>query len=123
MRCQSALCWRCAKVSADHGVSQVSQVRHAGGISRHSMLTVPAMFRPTFSHNAAVVLSALMRCGVQCLDEVFREVRGQPLRGGARVVLHTPGRQGPSPPPRHVLATNGGDDAPGAPWEHRQDWP
>jgi hypothetical protein len=69
MSCQSSLCLRCAKVSVDDWVSQVSQRLHAGGISRHIILTVPAMFRTTFYQNAAVVLSALMRCGVQCLDD------------------------------------------------------
>ena len=39
------------------GVSQVSQVLHAGVIYRHIILTVPAMFRTTFYHNAAVLLS------------------------------------------------------------------
>jgi hypothetical protein len=29
------------------------------------------MFRTTFYHNAEVVLSALMRCGVQCLDDFY----------------------------------------------------
>jgi hypothetical protein len=38
-------------------------------ISRHIILTVPAMFRTTFSQNAAVLLSAFMRCGGQCLDD------------------------------------------------------
>jgi Transposase zinc-binding domain len=69
MRCTSALCLRCAKVYVDNGVSQVSQALHEGGISRPSILTVPAMFRTTFYHNTAVLLSALMRCGVQCLDD------------------------------------------------------
>jgi Transposase zinc-binding domain len=69
MSCKSALCLRCAKVSVDNWVSQVSKALHEGVISRHIMLTVPAMFRTTFDHNAAVLLSALMRCGAQCLDD------------------------------------------------------
>ena len=79
---QSSLCLRCAKVSVDHWVSQVSEVLHEGVISRHSSLTVPAMFRTTFSHNAAVLLSALMRRGVQCLDDFSSDVRGKALKGG-----------------------------------------
>jgi Transposase zinc-binding domain len=69
MSCKSSLCLRGAKVYGDNWVSQVSKVLHAGGISRQIMLTVPAMFRTTFYHNASVLLSALMRCGVQCLDD------------------------------------------------------
>lgn len=68
MRCQSSLCLRGAKVYVDNWVSQVSKVLHEGVISRHLILTVPAMFRTTFYHNAGLLLSALMRCGVQCLD-------------------------------------------------------
>jgi hypothetical protein len=54
LRCPSSLGGRGAKVSGDHGVSQVSQRLHAGVSSRHSIRTVPAMFRTPFSHNAAV---------------------------------------------------------------------
>jgi hypothetical protein len=69
MSCQSSLCLRCAKVYVDNWVSQVSKMLHEGVIYRHIILTVPAMFRTTFYHNAAVLLSALMRCGAQCLDD------------------------------------------------------
>ena len=51
---------------------------------RHIILTVPAMFRTTFYQNAAVLLSALMRCGVQCLDDFYSEVRGKALKGTSR---------------------------------------
>jgi Transposase zinc-binding domain len=64
MSCKSSLCLRCAKVYVDNWVSQVSQMLHAGVIYSHIILTVPAMFRTTFYHNAAVLMSALMRCGV-----------------------------------------------------------
>jgi hypothetical protein len=50
-------------------VSQVSKVLHEGVIYQHIILTVPTMFRTTFYQNAVVVLSAFMRCGVQCLDD------------------------------------------------------
>jgi hypothetical protein len=69
MSCKSALCLRCAKVSVDNWVSQVSTMLHDGVIYRHIILTVPAMFRTTFYQHAAVLLSALMRCGVECLDD------------------------------------------------------
>ena len=94
MSCKSSLCLRCAKVYVDNWVSQVSKVLHEGVIYRHIILTVPAMFRTTFYHNAAVLLSALMRCGVQCLDDVYSEVRGKALKGGYITVLHTHGRNG-----------------------------
>jgi len=120
MSCKSSLCLRCAKVYVDNWVSQVSQVLHEGVIYRHIILTVPAMFRVTFYHNAALLLSALMRCGVQCLDDCYSAVRGKPLRGGSITVLHTHGRNGQYHPHLHLLATSGGYEAQGARWEHLQ---
>ena len=114
MSCKSSLCLRCAKVYVDNWVSQVSQALHAGVIYRHIILTVPAMFRTTFYQNAAVVLSAFMRCGAQCLDDFYSTVRGKALRGGSITVLHTHGRNGQYHPHLHLLATSGGYDAQGA---------
>jgi len=118
MSCKSSLCLRCAKVYTDDWVSQVSKVLHEGVIYRHIILTVPAMFRTTFYQNAAVVLSAFMRCGVQCLDDFYSTVKGKPLKGGYIVVLHTHGRTGQYHPHLHLLATSGGYDGPGECWEH-----
>jgi hypothetical protein len=123
MSCKSSLCLRCAKVYVDNWVSQVSQVLHAGVIYRHIILTVPAMFRMTFYQNAAVVLSAFMRCGAQCLDDFYSTVRGKALCGGYITVLHTHGRNGQYHPHLHVLATSGGYDAQDARWEHLQYMP
>ena len=108
MSCKSSLCLRCAKVYVDNWVSQVSQILHEGVMYRPIILTVPAMFRTTFSQNAAVVLSALIRCGAQCLDDFYSAVRGKPLKGGYITVLHTHGRNGQYHPHLHVLATSGG---------------
>jgi hypothetical protein len=120
MSCQSSLCLRCAKVYVDNWVSQVSRVLHEGVIYRHIILTVPAMFRTTFYQNAAVLLSALMRCGVQCLDDFSSEVRGKALKGGSITVSHTHGRNGQYHPHLHLIATSGGYDKAGECWEHGQ---
>jgi len=120
MSCKSSLCLRCAKVYVDNWVSQVSKVLHEGGIYRHIILTVPAMFRPTFYQNAAVLLSAFMRCGGQCLDDFYSDVRGKVLQGGYITVLHTHGRNGQYHPHRHLIATSGGYDGQGERWEHLQ---
>ena len=118
MSCKSSLCLRCAKVAVDNWVSQVSRGLHEGVIYRHIILTVPAMFRTIFYQNAAVVLSALIRCGAQCLDDFYSTVKGKALQGGYITVLHTHGRNGQYHPHLHVLATSGGYDAQGARWEH-----
>ena len=118
MSCKSSLCLRCAKVSVDNWVSQVSKALHEGVIYWHIILTVPAMFRTTFYQNAAVVLSAFIRCGAQCLDDFYSTVRGKALKGGSITVLHTHGRNGHYHPHLHLIATSGGYDAQGACWEH-----
>jgi Putative transposase/Transposase zinc-binding domain len=123
MSCTLSLCLRGAKVSVDNWVSQVSKMLHEGVIYRHIILTVPAMFRTAFYQNAAVVLSAFMRCGAQCLDDFYSTVRGKALKGGSSTVLHTHGRNGQYHPHLHLLATSGGYDAQGARWEHLQYWP
>ena len=120
MSCKSSLCLRCAKVHVDNWVSQVSKALHEGVIYRHIILTVPAMFRTTFYQNAAVVLSAFIRCGAQCLDDFYSTVRGKALKGGSITVLHTHGRNGQYHPHLHLIATSGGYDAQGARWEHLQ---
>jgi len=75
---------------------------HEGVIYRHIVLTVPAMLRTTFYHNAHVVLSAFMRCGVRCLDDFFSRVSGKPLKGGSIVVIQTHGRNGQYNPHLHI---------------------
>jgi Transposase zinc-binding domain/Putative transposase len=120
MSCRSSLCLRCAKVSVDTWGSQVSTMLQEGVIYRHILLTVPAMFRTIFSQNAAVLLSALMRCGVQCLEDFYRDVRGKALRGGSIVVSHTHGRHGHYHPHLHLIATSGGYDSQGQRGEHLQ---
>jgi hypothetical protein len=118
MRCQASLCLRCATVYADHGGSQGSQALQEGVLSRPILLTVPALWRTTFYHNAAVVLRALMRCGAQGMDDVLSVVCGTAVQSGAIVVLHTHGRHGQYPPHLHLLATRGGWEAQGQRWEH-----
>jgi len=118
MSCKSSLCLRCAKVSVDNWVSQVSRVLHEGVISRHISLTVPALFRTPLYQNAAVVLSAFMRCGAPCLDDVYSTVRGKALRGGSMTVLHPHGRHGQYHPHLQVIAPRGGYDGRGERWDH-----
>jgi len=119
MSCKSSLCLRCAKVHVDNWVSQVSTMLHEGVIYRHIILTVPAMFRTSFSPNASLLLRALRRCGGQCMEDFYSEVRGQRLRGGSIEVSHTHGRHGQYHPPVHVLAPSGGYDDQAERWDHR----
>ena len=123
MSCKSALCLRCAKVYVDNWVSQVSHMLHGGVIYRHTVLTVPAMLRPTFYYNADVLLSPFMRCGVQCMDDFYGQLSGQRLKGGYIVVLHTHGRNGQYNPHLHLIATSGGWDPQSERWVHLEHLP
>jgi hypothetical protein len=123
MSCKSSLCLRCAKVYVDNWVSQVSRTLHEGVIYRHIVLTVPALLRTTFYHNATVVLSAFMRCGVRCLDDVYSRVSGRTLKGGYIMVIQTHGRNGQYNPHLHCIATSGGWDHTAQQWVHLDDVP
>jgi Putative transposase len=61
-----------------------------------------------------------MRCGVQCPDDFYSDVKGKALRGGYIAVLHTHGRNGQYHPHLHLIATSGGYDAQEHRWEHLQ---
>src|SRR6266511_2775788 len=100
--------WRALSRPEIMMMGQIAYLDAYGVISRHIILTVPAMFRTTFYQNAAVVLSALMRCGVQCLDDFYSAVRGKALRGGYITVIHTHGRNGQYHPHLHLTAISGG---------------
>jgi hypothetical protein len=69
LRGKASLGVRCATVDVDNGVRQVSRGLQEGVLARHILLTVPAMCRTTVCPNAAVVLSAFMRCGAPCLED------------------------------------------------------
>jgi Putative transposase/Transposase zinc-binding domain len=118
MSCKSSLCLRCAKVSVDNWVAQVSKMLHEGVIYRHIVLTVPAMLRTTFYQNAQALLSPFMRCGVRCLDDVLSRVSGKSLTGGYIVVVQTHGRNGQYNPHLHIIATSGGWDQQANEWMH-----
>jgi hypothetical protein len=118
MSCKSSLCLRCAKVYVDTWVSQVSRMLHEGVIYRHIVLTMPALLRTTFYHNAKVLLSTFMRCGVTCLEAVFTRVSGRALQGGYIVVIQTHGRNGQYNPHLHIIATSGGWDRQAQQWVH-----
>jgi hypothetical protein len=118
MSCKSSLCLRCAKVYVDHWVSQVSKMLHDGVIYRPIVLTVPDRLRTPFYQHADTLLSAFMKCGVQCLDDFLSTVSGKPLKGGYIVVIQTHGRNGQYNPPLHIIATSGGWDEQAQKWVH-----
>jgi len=116
--CKSYFCLSCAKGYVDEFVSQVSKVLHPGVVYRHVILTVPQQLRVIFYRNrhSSHFLSAFMRCGYECLEDVVGTVRRRPLKIGAIVVVQTHGRSGHYNPHIHIIMTNGGIDTERGKW-------
>jgi hypothetical protein len=94
----------------DGVVRQVSRMLHEGVVYRHVILTVPEQLRGYFyrARHDKDVLSGLMRCGYECLEDVVSTARRQRLKIGAIVVVQTHGRSGRYNPHLHVILTDGG---------------
>lgn len=108
--CKSCFCLSCAKKYVDDFVSQVSAMLHPGVIYRHIVLTIPEQLRDCFykdRHNGDL-LSAFMRCGYECLEDVVSTVKRKTLKIGCIVVVQTHGRSGHYNPHLHIIMTSGG---------------
>ena len=117
-RCPSSLGLRCATVYGDPGGSPVREMLPEGVISRHSVLTVPALGRQTFARQSPAFLRPFQRGGGRCVEAVVRRVSGTNRQGGSLVVIQPPGRHGQDHPPRHLIATSGGGDQQARPGGH-----
>lgn len=108
--CKSCFCLSCAKKYVDDFVSQVSEMLHPGAIYRHIVLTLPERLSGKFykeRHNGDL-LSAFMRCGYECLEDVVSTVKRVSLKIGCIVVVQTHGRSGRYNPHLHIIMTAGG---------------
>jgi Putative transposase len=74
------------------------------------ILTVPEQLRITFyrGRHEGELLSALMRSGYECLEEVVSLAVRQKVKIGAIVVVQTHGRSGHYNPHLHIIMTSGG---------------
>jgi len=108
--CKSCFCLSCSKKYTDDFVSQVSQYLHAGVIYRHIVLTLPEQLRVPFYKNRFNdnLLSALMKKGYECLEDVVSTVKRKSLKIGCIVVVQTHGRSGSYNPHLHIIMTSGG---------------
>ncbi len=89
--CKSVFCLSCSKKYVDNFVSQVSKMLHPGVIYRHIVLTVPKQLRIVFYHHRhdGSLLSAFMRNGHECLEDVVSTVKRLTLKIGCIVVVQT----------------------------------
>ena len=92
--CKSCFCLSCSKRYVDDFVSQVSRVLHPALIYRHIVLTIPEQLRPVFfkARHDGDLLSAFMKCGHECLEDVVSIVLRRRLKIGTIVVVQTHGR-------------------------------
>jgi hypothetical protein len=108
--CKSSFCLSCAKGYTDDFVAQVSRVLQPGVRYRHMVLTVAEQLRLPFyrDRHEGKLLSALMRCGYECLEDVVSTVVRQKVKIGAIVVVQTHGRSGHYNVHLHIIMTSGG---------------
>lgn len=99
-------------------MSQVSEVLQPGLRYRHMVLTVPEQTRIVFYHDRheGDLLSALMRCGYKCLEDVVGLAVRQKVKIGAIVVVQTHGRSGHFNPHLHIIMTSGGINEESGKW-------
>jgi len=116
--CKSSFCLSCAKKYTDDFVTEVSRVLQPGVAYRHIVLTVPEQLRPYFYENRGEgrLLSALMRSGYECLEEVVGQAVRKKVKIGAIVVVQTHGRSGHYNPHLHIIMTSGGIDEETGKW-------
>ena len=108
--CKSCFCLSCSKGYTDDFVAQVSRVLQPGLKYRHMILTLAEQLRIYFYRNRqeGKLLSGLMRCGYECLEEVVSRAVKQSVKIGAIVVVQTHGRSGHHNPHLHIIMTSGG---------------
>lgn len=116
--CKSCFCLSCCKKYVDDFVSTISKMLHAGVIYRHIVLTLPEQLRVKFFHERhdGELLSAFMRCGYECLEDVVSTAKKKGLKIGCIVVVQTHGRSGRYNPHLHIIMTSGGVDTKSGNW-------
>lgn len=116
--CKSCFCLSCSKLYVDEFVAQVSRMLHPCVVYRHIVLTIPEQLRQAFYNvrNNGDLLSAMMKCGYECLEDVVSTVLTQELKIGTIVVVQTHGRSGHYNPHLHIIMTSGGINEDIASW-------
>ena len=108
--CKGSFCLSCAQKYTDDFVAQVSEMLRPGLRYRHIVLTVAEQLRNFFYKNRfnGKLLSAFMRCGYSCLEDVVSCVLRQEVKIGSIIVVQTHGRSGKYNPHLHIIMTSGG---------------
>jgi len=107
--CKSGFCLSCAKVYTDRWADFIARRLLPGVTYRHVVLTTPDFLRIWFFREPNL-LSALMRAGHACLQDILHTCSGLTLDIGTIIVLQTAGRSGHYNPHLHILVTAGGLD-------------
>ncbi len=88
LSCKSCFCLSCAKKYVDDFVCQVSAMLHPCVVYRHIVLTLPEQLRIWFykKRSEGDLLSAFMRCGYECLEDVVGKIKRKLLKIGCIIV-------------------------------------
>ena len=89
--CKSSFCLSCARIKLEQWLSKVEEILFDEVDYRHVILTVPESLRVYFYKNP-MKLDKLIKCGIEMLKELMREIHGEEIEFGYIVVLQTAGR-------------------------------
>ena len=107
--CKSSFCLSCAKIKLEEWLAKVEDILFDEVDYRHVILTVPEDLRIYF-YNYPEKLDKLIKCGIEMLKELMKEIHGEEIEFGYIVVLQTAGRSAEYNPHLHIMMTAGGLD-------------
>jgi hypothetical protein len=88
--CKSSFCLSCAKIKLEEWLAKVEYILFDEVDYRHVILTVPEDLRIYF-YNCPEKLDKLIKCGIEMLKELMKEIHGEEIKFGYIVVLQTTG--------------------------------
>lgn len=107
--CKSSFCLSCARIKLEKWLAKVEDILFDKVDYRHVVLTVPEDLRIYF-YNCPEKLDKLIKCGIEMLKELMKEIHSEEIEFGYIVVLQTAGRSAQYNPHLHIMMTAGGLD-------------
>lgn len=102
--CESYFCLSCAKIRLDEWLNKIEDILFDEVEYRHVILTMPAKLRNYF-FEVPNKLNQFIKCGIEMLKDLMREVHGDEIEFGYIVVLQTAGRSSGYNPHLHIILT------------------
>jgi len=89
--CKSSFCLSCARIKLEQWLAKVEDILFDEVDYRHVILTVPEPLRIYF-YNKPKKPDKLIKCGIEMLKELMKELHGEEIEFGYIMVLQTAGR-------------------------------